>query len=626
MQAPAPTIRADFAHGEPIPPPTARSGADPGRTGLSANPTNVDQSHVSQPVTLEQVQECLLRHFEEQQRLLRSEESRLDREARELSRQRAQLAQESEERRSQWEFAAQQLDARSRLLEERLQLLAREQEELRRQRQQLLEESARQQEIRRAELAEESRRLADLRRAESAGGPELLRMQLEASARELHQRERAFRAHCAAWEADLRQQAADLERERDRLRRLEEAWHDERERCRRLHEERLVELAGLDQRIRSYWQKLRTLREEAAALEHRLCAAADERNPSVDRPANAAAPEIGHPRFQGDLQAFLAQVIEDLADQCRCLQEQQEAIARIKRQWEWEWEESLAELADRDQALAKRESMLVPREHSLALAERQVQHRDADLKRIQVHNQCWEARLFRQETSLRFQRRRLLAFIKARSTALREQQRLLDDLREIWEQECRRREERSRQSRAAAEKARTDYLQLREAYRQRLAELNERSRLVAERELILRQAEQFFCSQHDAPAAAERELQRRHQHWARLAARPFKALRHRAQELDRRAARQEAYRRYLLNVQQQLDADHAALSRQRIELQAQRAELAADRQRWLKEIQGWREERAWLLQHNADLKEQIERLVLALANHDPPDPPLALVA
>ncbi len=541
-----------------------------------------------------------------------------------LAAERADWERVRDDQRREWEAARRQLnEERGRLDDERKTLAA--------DRATSAGESKQHWEAEAGRLRAESDRLAADRQAfERQLGH--VNAQLEVQRRQLDASWNQFRREQADWREFRRNEEARLQEgwdqlaERQRALRAEtESWEQTRRDQELAHAGVAREAATLGNRIRNHRRKLHRLRDEAARLEETVCAGslpvAQPIEESGSTQAGDSAPSIPDPSLE-----TLAAILEGLLDENRRLAEHQQLLAEVRRSWRWEWDYTLKELRDRESQLTGREETIAPRERSLNVAELAVQTRTRDLERWEQQLQCWEARLFKAQSTFQCERGRLLAHVKARMAAAQERFTLAVRLRHQGQADRRRQSARLVTEQQAAEKARRDLVRRRDALHQRIAELELLHRRLLERDLALTQIQQELVATDPRPDEADRELDRRRQHWERAALRPIRALRRRERAAAKKAAEMEALHRDLAQQKVALEEQQAACAQLQTDLEIAAAELSEERGRWQQELRANRQETAQLERHAAELRHQLERVAALLIDSPRPQPPLAVAA
>ncbi len=610
--------------------PVARRVEGTPAAPLAAFAPSPDQARLRQWQGLLEVQEQqLANQFENQRRRILLEEARLEAQVRSLARERCAFAQARQRELDRLETAKQEV-------QHQLRDLQKERRQVRADQIQLGKEQARRWEAegarlakKEAALAAEKQALLDQRLAAN-GEIELTRRQLEAGWSELRRQQQEWRECRQREETQLEEQRQALALQQKAHHDAEERWEQRYEQERLTQRARLQELDGLENRIRNYRQKLASLQEEAVDLEAALCDSARNSNDPQSPPGPQANASVAPVRpgavSEAVLPTWLTEIVRDLADGIDCLAENRDALLRLKQSFQWEWDACLEQLRERENRLRRREEALAPREEALARAEQLTQLRSVEIAWIDQQFQCREARLAQLDSRFHCQRKRHLAIVRARVLALRDQHRLIRQLHQQWAQGRIVEAERHRRLQSTCEVARGRYLQLSETCRQRLVQLETQQRLLIEKELVLNEVQRRLVEELGDPVAADQVLERRRLQWARWAARPMRAVRRHRMHLEARAQRLESYRRYLLRETGTLEREQLACRQLHTRLQVENLTRESERTRRMQELQSLREERARLEEHNRDLRDQLERLVLLLTENDRPDPPLALAA
>ncbi len=611
--------------------PVARRVQGTPAAPLAAFAPSPDQIRLRQWQGLLELQEQqLANQFENQRRRILLEEVRLEAQARSRARERRGFTEVRQRELDRLETAKKELQRQLRDLQ-------KERRQLRAERIQLRNQWARRWKSEAARLAKKEAALATAKQAlldqrlAANGEIELIRRQLEAGWSELRRQQQEGRECRQQQEARLEEQRQALALQQKAHHEAEEHWEQRYEQERLTQRARLQEFDGLENRIRNYRQKLASLQEHAVDLEASLCGFARDSNDSLGPPGPQEGASVAPTRPTAASRAealptWLTEIARDLADGIDCLAENRNALLRLKQLFQWDWDAALKQLREREDQLRRREEALIPREEALAQAEQRTQRRSVEIAWVEQQFQCREAQLARLGSRLQCQRKRHLAIVRARAVALRDQHRMIRRLHQQWAGERLVEAERYRRLQTACEVARRRHLQLSETYRQRLTQMETQQRLLIESELVLGEVQQRLVGELGDHVAADQLLERRRLQWARLAARPIRTARRQRRQLEARARRLESYRRYLLRETETLERERLAGGQLHTRLQVENLTRESERTRRTQELRSLREERARLEEHNRDLHEQLERLVLLLTENDRPDPPLALAA
>ncbi len=446
-----------------------------------------------------------------------------------------------------------------------------------------------------------------------ARAEELHRRGLEADGNQFRREQHEWRTRRTQEESRLRQRAKELERRERALeqarRKLEQRLQDDHAQRR----QRLAELEELDGRVKNQRAALSALKLEAGRLEDELW----------EKPT---APSPFDPNRSPRLLEAFTRLAADLHDEARRLIEVQASLGERNQLWQTELD-TLARTAalERDD-LQHRAKDLTPREEALVRRELDLSVRQAELDRQARGLQGREARLTLFRGAFQCERNRLVALVKARSVANREQRRLLQHLQQAWIKNHRRELERYQRQQDQCEQARRHCLELAARLEKRLEDLQQRERLLVEKDLVVTQAQHQLIAQDARPAQAEQELARRQKHWARVALRPARRIKKHHDELQRRAENLERLRLELRRQRNEVEGRRAESLRLAEQLGQQEADLAAERSHWRNLLSGLEQERKHLEQRIRDLEQQLDTLAHALVNAEEVKPPTALAA
>lgn len=461
-----------------------------------------------------------------QQTELADLEDRLRRREQALQRQEAQLAAHLDERRRHLARARRQVrEAQAGLRAERARLDAQA-DDLQRGRAQLAEEQE--------ALRRRRRRLVELRRR--ARQRQLL--QLQQAQQDVAHREAAVAAEqervtraAESVAAARRHVNGEVELSRrqiqdgwDRLRRAQEEWEDrraaEREELRQRAEELAAGREALADETRSWERLRRSLAEEVEGLENRaqnLRARLREGSPGLA--PSGPLPSLmtvadGTPRLpavpddKSATREELDRLADDLRDQRLHLLEQLQRLGNLQRRWQEEQAAALAEAEAAARRLEERERRLGPREQLLADQEADLQRRRNDLAQRRDGLDAWQARLTVQETSWQTERRVLLAQVEAQMASNERRAQALGRLRERWMRRWRAAAEQLQEERERCAALHRLYATARNQYLDLSDTLERRQRDLAEKSLALEQYQVEIVSRARNSAAAEKALER----------------------------------------------------------------------------------------------------------------------
>jgi hypothetical protein len=486
----------------------------------------------------------------------------------------------------------------------------------------------------RARLQREAKAVADQQRKLERDRREL-DGETELSRRQLNAAWQRFRHEESAWQELQRRQAAALHGQRmllaQRLSELERSeavsyrLSDDLAHAQSIRER---ELQGLEHRVRSYRQVLIRLQEQTAGLERRAEDLAAARLPCPAAPVTVptGANRPAQQALSLPLLSEIGNVVQDLLDQNRRLDEHQDQLVRLREAWQLEWERAIGGIAEREGEVQEQEQRL----HNELQVQRRwsetLQHQADELAVRQRQYRAWEARLLKQQSNFRCEEARLQTRVRAKVAAAasrhRKASRLLakvvlrhGQMLELYKHLV---------EKVQAERA--TVMDQKAAQDQRAAALDQRERDVAMRELVLFQAYDQLVSKDPRPVAAEFELQRRARLVKQLAERPLAGLQHREAELSAIHGELESFRNSLLADQARLLQEHHDLVRAQARLARDRMAFEVGREQADREIAALRSDRDRLQQHASELNEQLERLTLLLMEVTPPGPRVAMAA
>jgi hypothetical protein len=580
-----------------------------------------------------------------QQAALTEEETRLQQRRAALERQEAQLSAHLEERRQKLvELQAQVREARMALRGERAEhekrvvamtaelLLARrgaqaDQEQLRVRRRQLAELRRRlkrrhEAQWARAEAAlrKDEARLAGERRKLEAdraalsearlrfnGEAELGRRKLRDGWDELHRAQKQWEERRGHEHAELRRRARE---QSEAERGLAEQWQQWEETCRALEAEAL----GLESRVRNLRRKVQEQEDEA---QRRGLV------PPATTPAPAEAPVAGA-RPQPELGAegrerlaALETLAEELADQRLHLIEQAARLVWAREEWRAEIAAALADLEEAGRRLRERETQIEPRDRALADAEADLRRRGESAAQLQAQLDGWQARLTTREASWEADREGLLAEVRSREEAARQQAEALAQLRRRWAQ--RRKKEvtalRGELERCGA--ARRQYAALWEECLNHGAVLEQQQRALAERTLALEQYRLEVIGRAPDSAAAEKRLERLRRRCAAPTAAARRNIDHQRQALGAEAKRLQALAQRLDKQADSLAVRETDLSRQLAAWETGKVGADADRARLHADLEALTARRAHREREAQALRDEVERLARLLIDDGP---------
>jgi len=560
--------------------------------------------------------------FEAQSLRLLSQEERLEQAAVNLAREREQFAEQCIQKVRELERQARDLEAlREQREKERLEL-QQEREELQRVWQARWESERKQFAEAEARLRNEQLAFENQRRQEQA--------ELAAARRALAEETEKLREEQAAWrqqrereDARLRDWEQNLEQKQRTLWRIEQHWEEQRLHEEAAHRARLTELEGLERRLRSTRRKLIALQDESSELEERLSLAAAAGQPPTP-PRVVLAPawieRLWLPGFDGDPVEFLTRLGQDLLDLARQLEEQGQALGRVRSSWETEMQAVVQELEQRTLAVSQQEAALLPTKQRLEADAEALRTHAEELARREQQLRAGQARLSQQWQAFQSVRSRLLAQVKSRASVLRQRHEAMLHTQRCWEKRRCAELRQLQQARAETEAARQDHVRAHALFRSRLTGLALLHRQLLQRELAVTQAEQQLIFQHADPVAAEKTLARKKAMWQRLGTRPLREWDRRRMELDERARALDDLADRLEKKHRALERDRLALGRAQTLLEAEKLQLAAERGRWTNQVMSLQEDRRLLAEYVRELKEQLERAVDAIAGGPPAAP------
>jgi hypothetical protein len=566
---------------------------------------------------------------DDRMRRLQAREARLNQELAELAR----------ERRSLHEIASRQIhevEEATTELRQQHQALQTEREQFQQQKQQArcewqdrwqTEWSRIQQ--KEAEMARDRLALEKQRR-EANGDIELQRRQLQAGWSDLRREQQAWQERLNAERGVYERQQQQLAERTHAILLGEQALQQQRE----LQEVTLFgqrqELGHLEMRIVHWRQKLEALQGEAALLEAALCVTPpstldQKKGDAKSLPAAELIPANPDQHEQRQLIELLVQISTELVDQVRCVEEHQQRLLDLRDACRKVWDEGLEYLARREDELRQREEQIRPQEDAARQAGKDLQRRLVTVATLQQELRCREARLEHGRRTLAARHGRLADAWRARQLALHRRQRLVIDLRQQWGPLRTQEVNKLLQSRTACERARHEYLTARESFRRRQQDLDDRERLLLQRELVMTQIEQQILAQDPNPAAAQRVLDRLRMSWEKAVTRQLKATRQRETELASRAEQLETLRAKLLDERQEVEALRRQLATASAEVQCDRLRLTSQRRRLDEELRRLRLDCQHLQCRIREQEQHLERLTLLLLDQRT-EPPLALAA
>ncbi len=463
-----------------------------------------------------------------------------------------------------------------------------------------------------ARLAAERQQLAR-QQAEATGDLEMQRRQVEAGWQALRTSERAWREETARREHELTRREAALGQQQAQLVSTEAGWQGTLETQEAIRRQREIELVGIEQRIVNLRTVLARLQAGRGRLDGEL-----NHGSLVTLPRSAPPDDIHTGR--------LLDLLADLRDEEVRLARFHEAMLGLREAWQQEWDRADVVLIQREGQLELRDQELRERQQSLRdwMSQLQSQHEENQQRAHQLRSS--EARLLSERSTLHCERGRLLALVRARAIAARARLRIALRLREQivdLSLEYAARQQQLADRECAMQQA---ALERERQFERRQTWLDERERELAAKELALFQAEQQLLARDPEPAEAAAELEHRLHHFLRLARRPLRRLEQREAELAGLHDELEAFRHRLLTEEQLLCRQRTELEQQRVATANRRALLESTQVRMRQDLAGQRVENDRLRRHAAALRDQLERLTLALLEPPPSQPALALVA
>jgi chromosome segregation ATPase len=310
----------------------------------------------------------------------------------------------------------------------------------------------------------------------------------------------------------------------------------------------------------------------------------------------------------------LERLAEELADQRLQLAEQWEHLAQTQHRWQEARDSAAVELEALTAGLPERERALGAREQRLEGAECDLRRRHEEAALLRQHLEARQARLRVREEAWEAERDRLLAALRAREALTEQLQTTLGELRQRLARRHRQELDRLCGERAACERARKEWVALREDWWRRHTALEDKRRGLAEKELALERYHQEVLTGTEDAAAAERVVERLRRRVARLHENAVRATAERRRKLAVEAAHLEARFEALHKQTEAVTQREASLAEQQAALEHREALVRGQQVRAGQEMQRLRVQRDRYEQQTCELREELERLARLLLN------------
>jgi chromosome segregation ATPase len=591
---------------------------------------------------LTQQQDQLATHLEEKrQRLVQlaeqvqSTRATLQREREELDRQTASRAEEQAACRTALDDERNKLQAERRrasrlrqrlkqrfhrrLLAERLQLRKR-QDATMAQRQQLQQEWD--------QLNKERAALTEARLAFN-GEAELGKRQLQAEWQKLWHEVKRWKGDRDKKEAELAARAQALRQCQALLTDAERALSDDRyqwEQKRRIVEQ---EIQGHETRLINQRRKLHEQQAELARTQAPLrldggdimpMAVLVEADPKYLEPPSpdfqvvtvheAHLRELEHQINQRV--AWLDRVAEDLADQRLELVEHWQRVAQTQE----EWLRAHRSAADQLQALAEdlpaKEQLLLARQDALEAAEANLQKRQHEISSFRQHVEGWAARVRLRETTWESERDRVLADVRGREVLTAKHMQAIVNLRQRWVKKRRQELDLLRAERAACEKLRLEYANLRQECWKRSLALEQQECDLTEKTLALEEYRQQFILRAQDAAGVESKLERIRRRWSQENAATMRTTAEQLQRLQDESAQLQQRGRELLKAAEEVTAREATLAQRQAAWEEKLTQAEAQEGRLAQQLESLLSQRDRTERQVAELQNEVERLARVL--------------
>jgi hypothetical protein len=316
--------------------------------------------------------------------------------------------------------------------------------------------------------------------------------------------------------AALRLLARELETQRLSLSEAEQLLRNETEAAHTRRESLDREVDGLSQRVRNQRDKIHEQQLEINRLDAVL--RARQTPAALDSSAAQAAESPLVPAVEtgtgGSRRVVdLDRLASELADQRFHLAEQWQRLAQTQHRWEQDRADAAAELEALVRPLQEQEQSLAEREHTCRAVEEDLQKKHRELVQMRQHLVGWRARLRACEATWEGERKQLLGEIRHREKRLETHLTALADIRQRLAEQRRQELEKLQTEQAAADTLRREYLQLRQEWLQRYADVEEEKRLWAEKALALEQFQQEVVTRSGDAPAARRRVERLRRRW-----------------------------------------------------------------------------------------------------------------
>lgn len=316
----------------------------------------------------------------------------------------------------------------------------------------------------------------------------------------------------------------------------------------------------------------------------------------------------------------LEQMAQALADQRCQLAEAWERVAALHDRWHADRAEAAAELEAQATRLLERDFLVQAREQASAQADEVLRQRHQELLQLQEQMIAWRARLHIEENAWDSDKVRMLAELRSKDAAAEQHLAMLVELRQRWAKRRKQEVDELQSERSTLETFRKEFAKLRVELLKRATALEEEKRVIVEKTLALEQYREQTLSRADDDPQADRRLERLRRRWVTQNAEALrnlsreraalyaelKAIEHRHEELQGRAAEIAA-------AEMELTEKQTAWDEQQVLLEAQHARLESD-------LHNAQEQRLFAEQQLVAMREEVERIARALL--DEPNPPL----
>jgi pSer/pThr/pTyr-binding forkhead associated (FHA) protein len=276
-------------------------------------------------------------------------------------------------------------------------------------------------------------------------------------------------------------------------------------------------------------------------------------------------------------QAGLERLSADLADQRVQILEYYQQLTELHRRWQTERGQAADELDAVAQRLIVQEETTTARDQESIATEERLRKRQEEIDALRTELQTWRARLRTREklNDEEYDKQRRL--LNEKEKMLEAQTAALVQVRERWNRRRKQELEKFETSRSSLHQQQKDAAQLRAGLLERIRQIEDEKRILAEKALALEQYRQETFARADDPIA-ERRVERLRRRWLALNAGLIRAAKNEHETALQELARLEADRAELVQQHERVTRAEALIAEKQSLLDERDALLKARQQ------------------------------------------------